>query len=82
MVDAFVGSGTTLIAAEKNGRVAYGIELDPLHVDTAIRRWERFTGECAVHAETGLTMDETVAWREETPAPRIRTRRVVAKSEA
>jgi len=81
VLDAFVGSGTTLIAAEKTGRVAYGIELDPLYVDTAVRRWERFTGERAVNAETGLTIDETAAWREEPPAPRIRTRRVVAKAE-
>ncbi len=58
-----------------------GIELDPLYVDTAVRRWERFTGERAVHADTGLTIDETAAWREEPPAPRIRTRRIAANAE-
>ena len=50
VLDAFCGSGTTLIAAEKTGRVGYGIELDPLYVDVAIRRWQALTGREAVHA--------------------------------
>lgn len=44
MVDPFSGSGTCLIAAEKHGRAAYCIELDPKYVDVAVRRWEKFTG--------------------------------------
>ena len=52
------GSGTTLIAAEKTGRRAAAIELDRLYVDTAIRRWQAFTGKPAVHAETGMTFAE------------------------
>ena len=44
VLDPFLGSGTTIIAAEKTGRRGYGIELDPRYVDTAIRRWQRLTG--------------------------------------
>ena len=58
VLDAFLGSGTTLIAAEKTGRVAYGMELDPGYVDVAVRRWQRLTGDAAVHAETGQSFDE------------------------
>jgi len=58
VIDPFMGSGTTLIAAERTGRIAHGIELDPKYVDLAIRRWEKETGRSAVHAETGLTFAE------------------------
>jgi DNA modification methylase len=44
-------------------RVAYGIELDTKYVDRAIRRWERLTGEKAVHVDNGLTFDELVEQR-------------------
>ena len=53
VLDSFLGSGSTLIAAERTGRCCYGIELDPLYVDTAIRRWQRYTGDHAVHATSG-----------------------------
>jgi tRNA/tmRNA/rRNA uracil-C5-methylase (TrmA/RlmC/RlmD family) len=69
VLDAFCGSGTTIIAAEKVDRVAYGIELDPVYVDVAIGRWERLTKRAAVHAETGMTFAEMAALRSaETPA--------------
>jgi DNA modification methylase len=58
VLDPFLGSGTTVIAAARSGRVCYGIELDPIHVDTIIRRWQRFNGKVAVHQETGRTFDE------------------------
>lgn len=61
VLDPFLGSGSTLIAAERTGRHCAGIELDPLYVDTAIRRWQRHTGLDAVHAQTGLTFDQTEA---------------------
>jgi DNA modification methylase len=48
-----MGSGTTLIAAETTGRVCYGIELNPAYVDVAIERWQTFTGEDVILAETG-----------------------------
>ena len=43
--DPFLGSGTSLIAAETTGRVCLGIEIDPLYVNVAIRRWQAFTGK-------------------------------------
>ena len=54
VLDPFLGSGSTLMAAERTGRICRGIEIDPLYVDVAIRRWQRMTGERAVHAETGV----------------------------
>lgn len=54
VLDPFMGSGTTILAAQRAGRRGYGIELDPLYVDTAIARWERMTRSEAVHA-TGKT---------------------------
>ncbi|HEY6769451.1 MAG TPA: DNA modification methylase [Candidatus Sulfotelmatobacter sp.] len=53
VLDAFLGSGSTLIAAERVGRVCHGIEIDPVYVDVAIRRWQRHTGDYAIHAVTG-----------------------------
>ena len=49
VLDPFSGSGTTLIAAEKSGRIARLIELDPKYVDVIVRRWEGFTGKQAIH---------------------------------
>lgn len=53
VLDSFGGSGTTLIAAEKNGRVARIMELDPKYVDVIVKRWEEFTGKKAVLEATG-----------------------------
>jgi len=47
VLDLFLGSGTTLIAAERTGRICFGMELEPAYVDVAVRRWETFTGERA-----------------------------------
>jgi DNA modification methylase len=58
VLDTFLGSGTTLMAAERVGRVCHAIELDPIYVDTAVRRWQRHTGDYAVHCETGKTFNE------------------------
>jgi DNA modification methylase len=58
VLDPFCGSGTILIAAEKTGRRARAIELDPKYVDVAIRRWEQYTGKTAVLALWGETFDE------------------------
>jgi DNA modification methylase len=46
--EPFLGSGTTLIAAQSTGRVCYGIEIDPLFLDVVIRRWQSFTGDAAI----------------------------------
>lgn len=58
VLDSFLGSGSTILAAERSGRICRGIELDPLYVDTAIRRWQRSTGGTAVHAATGKKFSE------------------------
>jgi DNA modification methylase len=55
VIDCFGGSGSTLIACETTGRDARLMELDPKHIDAIIKRWQDFTGEQAVHAETGQT---------------------------
>ena len=54
ILDAFAGSGTTLIAAEKTGRSGFGIEIDPYYVDTIINRFEAVYGLKAVHTESNL----------------------------
>jgi DNA modification methylase len=58
VLDAFLGSGTTVIAAERTGRRCYGLELDPAYVDTIIRRWQAQTGQSAHHAATGRSFDD------------------------
>ena len=63
VLDPFMGSGTTILAAERTGRRGYGIEIDPLYVDTVIRRWEKRTGRQARHA-SGATLAEITATRE------------------
>jgi DNA modification methylase len=62
VLDPFCGSGTTILAAERTGRRGYAIELDPVHVDTALGRWERMTKQAAVHAN-GKTFAEMRAER-------------------
>lgn len=61
--DPFLGSGTTLIAAEQTGRFCYAIDIDPRYVDVAIRRWEKHSGKPAVLAGDGRTLDEISAER-------------------
>jgi DNA modification methylase len=58
VLDSFLGSGTTIIAAERIGRRCYGMELDPLYVDVAVRRWQAFTRHNARHAVSGKTFNE------------------------
>lgn len=53
VLDCFLGSGTTLLAAERTGRICRGMELDPLYVDTAIRRWQNLTGRAAIRVADG-----------------------------
>jgi DNA modification methylase len=63
VLDTFVGSGTTIIAAAETGRIGYGLELDPKYVDVAVRRWEIYSGDEAIHAQTGLTFHELAKTR-------------------
>ncbi len=58
VLDSFVGSGTTVIAAERTGRTCFGIELEPRYVDTIIRRWQSFTGQTAVRESTGESFNQ------------------------
>jgi DNA modification methylase len=65
VLDAFLGSGTTLLAAERTGRICRGIELDPLYIDTAIRRWQNLTGRDAVRLTDGKLFRELEAAKEQ-----------------
>jgi hypothetical protein len=58
VLDAFLGSGTTMIAAERTGRRCCGLELDPAYVDTIARRWQTLTGGSARHAASGRSFDD------------------------
>ena len=65
VIDTFCGSGTTILAAERVGRHARAIEIEPRFVDVAIRRWQAFTRRDAIHAESGLTFDELATKRQD-----------------
>lgn len=58
VLDLFGGSGSTLIAAEKNGRVSRLMELDPKYCDVIVKRWQQFTGKKAILEQTGQTYEE------------------------
>jgi len=58
VLDSFGGSGTTMIAAEKNGRVSRLMELDPKYCDVIVKRWQDFTGKTATLEETGESFNE------------------------
>ena len=66
VLDGFLGSGSTLIAAQRTGRRCFGLELDPLYVDTVVRRWEAFTGGRAVRAGSDVFFDDLENRREES----------------
>ena len=63
VLDPFLGSGSTLIAAHKAGRVCRGVELDSLYVEVIISRYEAVTGHAAVLAQTGETFADLAARR-------------------
>ncbi|QYU69813.1 ParB N-terminal domain-containing protein [Leptolyngbya sp. 15MV] len=63
VLDAFMGSGTTILACERTRRRGYGIEIEPGYVDVAIRRWQAMSGEEAVLAESGQSFREVAAER-------------------
>jgi DNA modification methylase len=69
VLDTFCGSGTTVLAAERVGRRAYAMELEPRYIDVAVRRWQAFTRRDAIHIETGQTFDERALARDGTPQP-------------
>ena len=65
VLDGFLGSGSTLIAAERTARVCYGVELNPKYIDITIQRWEKLTNKKAIHTATGYTFDEMIVYRTE-----------------
>jgi DNA modification methylase len=79
ILDAFGGSGTMLLAAERTGRRAAMIELDPAYVDVAIRRFERMTGITAVHAGTGASFEQVGAQRHADPEKSVLSHSVPTK---
>jgi DNA modification methylase len=68
VLDPFGGSGTTLIAAEKTGRLARLIEFDPAYCDTILRRFERVTGKHATCPASGASFEEIAQERAVPPA--------------
>jgi DNA modification methylase len=70
VLDTFAGAGTTILAAERIGRQAHSLELEPKYVDVAIRRWQAFTRRDAIHADTRQTFEDTARDRKGTqPEP-------------
>ena len=65
--EPFMGSGTTLIAAETTGRVCLGIELNPAYVDVAVERWQRFTGKTAVLDGAGVGFSDLASPTSDAP---------------
>jgi DNA modification methylase len=75
VLDAFAGSGTTIMAAEQIGRRAFCMEIDPHYADVAIRRWQTFTRRDALLEGTGQTFDELAKCGRKLPAPKKSRRR-------
>jgi DNA modification methylase len=63
VLDSFLGSGSTLLACDEVGRRCFGVEIDPLYVDVAVRRWQKATRRDAIFEDTGETFDERAARR-------------------
>jgi DNA modification methylase len=73
VLDTFCGSGTTILAAERVGRRAYTLEIEPRFVDVAIKRWQAFSRKDAIHADSGLSFDELASNRAEAASPDLAT---------
>jgi DNA modification methylase len=63
VLDHFLGSGSTLLACERTGRIGRGLEIDPRYVDVALRRLAQATGECPTLVQTRQTFDEVAKER-------------------
>jgi DNA modification methylase len=81
VLDVFLGSGTTIMAAEKIGRRGFGMEYDPAYVDVAIRRWQTYSRADAVLVGDGRTFDEIAAERVGESAPQDPTTSESPKAE-
>jgi DNA modification methylase len=69
VLDTFVGSGTTILAAERVGRRAFALEFEPRFVDVAIRRWQTFTRKRAIHLASERCFDALALERTAPAAP-------------
>lgn len=69
VLDAFMGSGTTILAAERTKRRGFGIEIEPGYVDVAVRRWQAMTGEDAVLSSSGQSFAAVADERQAAEAP-------------
>ena len=72
VLDPFAGSGTTIIAAEKTGRQAYVLEIDPCYVDVIVQRWQAYTGKAALLEATSASFEDVAQQRRgrvDEPAP-------------
>jgi DNA modification methylase len=69
VLDPFMGSGTTVVAAERVGRRACGLEIDPRYVDVAVRRWQAYARRDAILQGSGQTFEEIAAARKTGAAP-------------
>jgi hypothetical protein len=75
-----LGSGTTLIAAESVGRICRAVEIDPLYVDVAVRRWQAFTGQAATLQDGGRNFDAIVSERLSNKShPSKRAKRITSR---
>jgi DNA modification methylase len=68
VLDPFCGSGTILIAAERTGRKARALEIDPIYVDVAVRRWQTYAGKSAILAGSSETFETTAERRAKAAA--------------
>jgi DNA modification methylase len=68
VLDPFLGSGTSILAAERVGRRGFGLEIDPAYVDVIVRRWQAYTRRDAILADTSQTFEEVAAARRNAEA--------------
>jgi ribosomal protein L11 methylase PrmA len=80
VLDPFAGSGTVVIAAERTGRKARALEIDPHYVDVAVRRWEQYTGKSATLGPSSQTFEE-VAEERANPMPNVSDPAAAPKAE-
>jgi DNA modification methylase len=69
LYDPFLGSGSTMIAAERGNRICYGLEISPAYVDRIVLRWQNLTGRQAVLESSGRSFEEMAADRRRTASP-------------
>ena len=79
--DPFLGSGTTLIAAELTGRLCYGLEIDARYVDVIVRRWQQLSGKSATLDGDGRSFDQIQTERAPSPEARMNAGELETRNE-